>query len=87
MKHRTITLALTLLAGALIAFGIHRVTRGKSAPDPGVTVYVFLAEDCPISQSATLALKSLYHEFHSPKTEFVGVFANAAPRFFLFTIQ
>jgi peroxiredoxin len=78
MKKRAILFALALLATTLIALGIHRVLNGESALESSVTVYVFLAEDCPISQSATLELKSLFREYNSNRVEFTGVFANSA---------
>lgn len=41
-----------------------------------ITVYVFLLEDCVISQNYTLVLKQL-HEQYAPKgIEFLGVFPN-----------
>ncbi|NJL77456.1 MAG: redoxin domain-containing protein [Saprospiraceae bacterium] len=41
-----------------------------------ITVYVFLLEDCVISQNYTLTLKKL-HEQYAPKgIEFLGVFPN-----------
>src|SRR5262245_42175852 len=78
MKPKAIRLALLTLCSAMIAFCMYRVLNGDKAPATGVTVYAFLTEDCPISQSATLALKSLYREYNGNGIDFVGVFANSA---------
>ena len=45
-----------------------------AAPAPKTTVYVFLAETCPISQQATLPLRELYGRYASRGVQFVGVF-------------
>ncbi len=81
MEKKTLRFALLLLCGLFVVIGIHRATHGDAATEiaePGVTVYIFLAEDCPISQSATLVLKQLHHEYARGKIKFAGVFANAA---------
>ncbi|RZK53565.1 MAG: redoxin domain-containing protein [Hymenobacter sp.] len=39
-----------------------------------VTVYVFLAESCPISQQATLPLRELHARYAARGVRFVGVF-------------
>ncbi|WP_201979473.1 redoxin domain-containing protein [Hymenobacter rubidus] len=44
------------------------------APAPRATVYVFLAETCPISQAATLPLRELYARYGAHGVRFVGVF-------------
>jgi peroxiredoxin len=41
-----------------------------------MTVFVFLSETCPICQSYTLPLKSLYEKYHSQNVQFIGVFPN-----------
>ena len=41
---------------------------------PRATVYVFLAETCPISQAATLPLRALYGQYAARNVRFVGVF-------------
>lgn len=41
---------------------------------PRATVYVFLAETCPISQAATLPLRELYGRYGAQGVRFVGVF-------------
>lgn len=78
MEGKATRFALLLLCGALLVIGIHRFTNGDETVASGVTVYVFLSEDCPISQSATLALNALHRECAAGKIKFVGVFANAS---------
>ena len=41
---------------------------------PRVTVYVFLADTCPISQAATLPLRQLQSQYAAQGVRFVGVF-------------
>ncbi|HEX8349181.1 MAG TPA: redoxin domain-containing protein [Hymenobacter sp.] len=43
-----------------------------------VTVYVFLADSCPISQTATLALRNLYDQYAPRGVRFIGVFPAVA---------
>ncbi|GAB3856250.1 hypothetical protein GCM10028822_28350 [Hymenobacter terrigena] len=43
-------------------------------PAPRATVYVFLAETCPISQAATLPLRELHGRYEAQGVRFVGVF-------------
>ena len=43
-------------------------------PAPRATVYVFLAETCPISQAATLPLRELHRQYEAQGVRFVGVF-------------
>jgi hypothetical protein len=45
-----------------------------AAPAPRATVYVFLAETCPISQAATLPLRELHSQYGAKGVRFVGVF-------------
>ena len=45
-----------------------------SGPAPRATVYVFLAETCPISQAATLPLRELHGRYGAQGVRFVGVF-------------
>src|SRR6187549_3116767 len=42
-----------------------------------LTVYVFLHDDCLISQFYTLELTRLYETYHTKKVGFVGYFPNA----------
>ena len=41
---------------------------------PRATVYVFLADTCPISQAATLPLRELHQQYAGQGVQFVGVF-------------
>ena len=41
---------------------------------PRATVYVFLADTCPISQAATLPLRALHGQYAAQGFRFVGVF-------------
>ncbi|MDO7853113.1 redoxin domain-containing protein [Hymenobacter convexus] len=52
-----------------------------AAPAPRATVYVFLADTCPISQAATLPLRELHGQYAAQGIRFVGVFpaADATP--------
>ena len=45
-----------------------------AAPRPVPTVYVFMAETCPISQQAALPLRELYARYAPQGVRFVGVF-------------
>jgi thiol-disulfide isomerase/thioredoxin len=58
---------------------------GNAAFSKSLTVYLFLAETCPICQSVSLELRKLSKEYASDKIRFVGVFpdqvySNAASR-------
>lgn len=44
---------------------------------PRATVYVFLADTCPISQAATLPLRELHGRYAAQGVKFVGVFPSA----------
>lgn len=63
---------------ALVCFVfIARPSFGQSpgrSPKQVATVYVFLAETCPISQQATLALRNLYAAYAPHGVQFVGLF-------------
>ena len=52
-----------------------------AGPAPRATVYVFLADTCPISQAATLPLRELHGQYAAQGIRFVGVFpaADATP--------
>ena len=58
---------------ALVFFALVTSARASASV---ATVYIFLSETCPICQSATLGLRSLYKEYHGRGIEFVGVFPN-----------
>lgn len=51
-------------------------TSAKASPTDSVTVYIFLSETCPICQTATLELKSIYNQYHSKGVRFIGLFPN-----------
>jgi thiol-disulfide isomerase/thioredoxin len=55
---------------------LNSVTRAQKSASVNYTVYIFLAENCPVSQSYTLKLKELYTEYKSEKVDFIGIFAN-----------
>ncbi|KAA9332239.1 redoxin family protein [Hymenobacter busanensis] len=50
------------------------------APPTVATVYVFLAETCPISQSCTLTLRELHRQYAARGVRFVGVFPDEQTR-------
>jgi hypothetical protein len=58
-----------LLLLLLSCFGL-----GPPAGAPRATVYVFLADTCPISQAATLPLRELHTQYAGRGIQFVGVF-------------
>ena len=51
--------------------------RSLTSLADSLTVYVFLHDDCLISQFYTLELSRLYDAYHSKKVGFVGYFPNA----------
>ncbi|UOQ97112.1 redoxin domain-containing protein [Hymenobacter sp. 5317J-9] len=60
---------------------LNYLTLLVSGPVPRATVYVFLADTCPISQAATLPLRELHAQYAGQGVRFVGVFpaADATP--------
>jgi hypothetical protein len=72
MKHFLLLLITALLVG--------HGQVGQAGPPPvphkqlPFTVYVFLAETCPISQQATLPLRELHARYAAQGVHFVGVF-------------
>ncbi|WP_426490551.1 redoxin domain-containing protein [Hymenobacter sp. 102] len=66
-----------LLCG-LLMLGATGATR-HSFP-PIATVYVFLADTCPICQTTTLALRQLHATYAPRGVAFVGVFPDAQTR-------
>ncbi|QIL77222.1 redoxin domain-containing protein [Hymenobacter sp. HDW8] len=68
------------LVGTLALVSFFVTTLPVFSQNPGrspkqvATVYVFLAETCPISQQATLALRNLYAAYASQGVQFVGLF-------------
>jgi hypothetical protein len=61
-------LSLLLLLGLL---------RTAPVVAPRATVYVFLADTCPISQAVTLPLRELHGKYAAQGVQFVGVFPAA----------
>jgi len=61
---------------ALLLLGLGWLARAArpAAPRLPLTVYVFLAETCPISQQATLPLRALHRQYAPLGVRFVGVF-------------
>ncbi|WP_345126508.1 redoxin domain-containing protein [Hymenobacter antarcticus] len=51
-----------------------RLFSAGPAMAPRATVYVFLADTCPISQAATLPLRALQAQYAAQGVRFVGVF-------------
>jgi len=76
MKYFLLLLLTTLLVGH------GQVGQAGPPPAPGkqlpFTVYVFLAESCPISQQATLPLRELHAKYAARGVRFVGVFPGSA---------
>ena len=64
-----------LLAGF---FGSQSISDASQTIQSGTVVYVFLMEDCPISQSYTPLLQQLHQNYAKSGFEFIGVFANAS---------
>lgn len=65
----------TVRTGWLLLVILLMSVSGKASASVA-TVYIFLSETCPICQSATIGLKSLYKEYHEKGIDFVGVFPN-----------
>ncbi|MEM9888533.1 MAG: hypothetical protein AAF849_21740 [Bacteroidota bacterium] len=57
-------------------FSFTHIWSEPSECEDSISVYIFMLEDCVISQYYTLSLKELYHEFASEQIHFVGVFPN-----------
>ena len=54
-----------------------RFWSSQPAATPRATVYVFLADTCPISQAVTLPLRQLHGQYAVQNVRFVGVFPDA----------
>ncbi len=63
---------LTLLLACWLSFFLPEAYPEK----PAVTVYLFLGEECKISQSYTLTLRELYRKYSSSDLQFIGLFPN-----------
>ena len=64
----------------LFMFSLTQVSLAQKPAGPyendTIVVYIFLLEDCVISQNYTLALKQLYEEYSSDQISFTGLFPN-----------
>jgi peroxiredoxin len=67
-----------LLCGLLLLSTTTGATRYSSVPK--ATVYVFLADTCPICQTSTLALRQLHATYAAQGVAFVGIFPDAQTR-------
>ena len=56
----------------------HGDEQTGSSQGDSLTVYVFLHDDCLISQFYTLELTRLYNTYHTQKVGFVGYFPNSS---------
>ncbi|MBP7240290.1 MAG: redoxin domain-containing protein [Saprospiraceae bacterium] len=56
----------------------HGDEQTVSSQGDSLTVYVFLHDDCLISQFYTLELTRLYNTYHTQKVGFVGYFPNSS---------
>ncbi|MES2619515.1 MAG: redoxin domain-containing protein [Bacteroidota bacterium] len=52
------------------------IHMGRSWVSDSITVYIFLLETCPISQSITIEMKKTYAKYESKGITFVGLFPN-----------
>jgi hypothetical protein len=69
------TILLLLLTMIItIIFLFLRFLFAHTEPKNHYKVYVFLSEECPISQYYTLELKNLHQQFHSDSVVFMGIF-------------
>ncbi len=67
-----------LLIGLFTFFISTQVKAQERCPvDDSLTVYIFMLEDCLLTQFYTVALKELYQEYRSYNIEFVGLFPNS----------
>lgn len=68
---KKVILTISLLFAVLL---LAREATRKAQIQP--IVYIFLSEDCPISQYCTLALKELHKKYADDAVKFVGIFPN-----------
>lgn len=54
------------------------VQTGQAQKQDSIRVYVFLSETCPICQSSTIELRSLYTDYHDKGIAFSGLFPSQA---------
>jgi peroxiredoxin len=69
-------LLLMLFSGCLVTQTMAAKLPESKPEKAKLSVYIFLAETCPISQFYTLTLKDLYRQFDSDKLTFKGIFPN-----------
>ncbi len=70
-------LSLLILTILLALQGVGFAVDGSSEPKPErFSVYIFLGEECIISQQYTLLLKRLHKEYGDERISFVGLFPN-----------
>ena len=68
-------LLIQLLAALLFGSGRSGLVVRPAFPrQQRITVYVFLAESCPISQQATLPLRELHARYAAQGVAFIGIF-------------
>ncbi|HFA48191.1 MAG TPA: redoxin domain-containing protein [Bacteroidetes bacterium] len=69
---------LKYLASIILAFlSLPNLATAEEKPaDDSVTVYIFLGEECIVSQYFTKQLNELHREFGGGKTAFLGLFPN-----------
>lgn len=67
---RKLFLLLVLFLGGISS----KTVAEKPEEKAKLSVYIFLAETCPISQFYTLTLKDLYRDFNSDNLRFKGIF-------------
>jgi hypothetical protein len=60
----------------VLLLGLSAVSNLQSQSKDSITVYIFLLEDCVISQNYTLPLKKLYEQYAPKGIAFLGVFPN-----------
>ena len=76
LKAKFILVVLLFLAGISLQAAVADKPE-KAAAQQHISVYIFLAETCPISQFYTLTLKELHQEFASENIKFEGIFPNS----------
>lgn len=65
-----------ILLYCCLCFFSFQHTQAQSVDFQGKTIYIFLLEDCVISQHYAPILNELYQEYASDSIQFVGIFPN-----------
>lgn len=73
MKIAALLLLLTL---STVATKTTSFSEVKTASNRSIKIYIFLLEDCVISQYYTLQLRELHAKYASEEIEFIGIFPN-----------